>query len=124
MRVIAVVKITDSQVKSQIDINQNIEDSIRRKLHKWMQSILMAISDLIAGVLNKLSPKKEEKKAGKVKEKEPSVPLGYRPLFFHCWLCDGITKFACKNSIKHKRFKIDCARCGVENLVTVNSPKK
>lgn len=82
-----------------------------------MQSILMAISDLIVAVFSK--PEQQVK----VEESTDKVPAGYRPLFFRCWLCDGITKFACKNSIKNKRFKIDCSRCGVENAVSVATKK-
>lgn len=80
-----------------------------------MQSLFMAISDLIASLLYRVDD--VEVQATKDVEKSPE---GYRPLYFHCWLCKGITKFALKNSIKKKKFTIDCSRCGVENIVTVN----
>lgn len=72
-----------------------------------MQSILMAILDFLMSLFY----------TEKIESKE--VPLGYRALFFNCWLCDGKTKFACKNSIKKKKFTIECSRCGVENVVSI-----
>lgn len=82
-----------------------------------MQSILMAVSDLIASILNKMSPPKQE-------ETKSVAPIGYRPLFFHCWLCTGVVKFACKNSVGNRKFTIDCSWCGVENAVTVPPSRK
>lgn len=79
-----------------------------------MQSLFMAISDLIASFLYKVDA--IEVKAAPDVEK---APKGYRPLYFHCWLCKGTTKFALKDSIKNKRFTTECSRCGVENTVTV-----
>ena len=49
------------------------------------------------------------------------VPIGYKLLYFHCWLCDGITKFAYKIKPKKKQFTIECSRCGVDNVVTVQN---
>lgn len=81
-----------------------------------MQSIILAVYDLIISFY-----KPEEKPIDK--SVEPQVPKGYWSLYFKCWLCRGTTEFACKNSIKNKRFKIDCCRCGVENLVIVKKKK-
>jgi hypothetical protein len=81
-----------------------------------MQSLLMAISDLISSFLYKVDDVE-----AKPSKKTIEVPVGYRPLFFHCWLCQGKTNFALKNSIKKKKFTMECSRCGVENIVTVNS---
>jgi hypothetical protein len=80
-----------------------------------MQSLLMAVSDFIASFLYKYDVVEAKPEKG-----DREYPDGYRPLFFHCWLCKGTTKFALKRSIKKKSFKIDCSRCGVENVVTVN----
>jgi len=80
-----------------------------------MQSLFMAVSDFIASFITKIDDV-EVKPA-----KDERAPAGYRPLYFHCWLCKGTTKFALKNSIKKKKFTIECSRCGVENTVTVNS---
>lgn len=74
-----------------------------------MQSLFMAISDLLASLVLR-RPKNET-----------LVPVGYRSLYFHCWLCDGITEFACKSHITSRSFVIECCRCGVENLVTLQS---
>ena len=85
-----------------------------------MQSIFMAISDLIASLLYQhFYTKPYETKTAPIIEEE-KVPVGYRPLFFHCWLCDGTTKFACKSFAKKKKLTIECSRCGMENVVTVN----
>ncbi len=80
-----------------------------------MQSLLMAISDFIASFLHKYDA--VEAKPEKVVK---DCPEGYRPLYFNCWLCKGSTKFAVKNSIKRKKFMIECCRCGVDNAVTIN----
>jgi hypothetical protein len=77
----------------------------------------MAISDFIASFLYRYDP--VEMKPEKVRK---DYPDGYRPLFFHCWLCKGTTRFAMKNSIKKKKFTMECSRCGVENSITVNTP--
>ena len=77
----------------------------------------MAISDFICYFLPKQAEKVEPKPT------VSDVPPGYRPLFFHCWLCNGVTKFACKNSIKKKKFTIECSRCGIENVVSINVPQ-
>ena len=80
----------------------------------------MAISDLIAAVLCKFSPKKV-----KVQSKNIETALvGYRPLYFNCWLCTGKNNFACKKTIYDRKFKIECSWCGIDNLVTISAPKK
>lgn len=80
-----------------------------------MQSILMAVLDFLMSLFY-------TKKIESPKPKS-EVPLGYRALFFNCWLCDGKTKFACKNSIKKKKCTIECSRCGVENVVSIITPQ-
>lgn len=85
-----------------------------------MQSMFMAISDFISSFLYK-ADNIEVKAKGEVDKAVEKAPEGYRPLYFHCWLCKGSTKFALKNSIREKKFTIECSRCGVENTVTVNS---
>lgn len=81
-----------------------------------MQSLLMAISDLISSFLYSA-----DDVVAKPAEPAEQPPVGYRPLYFHCWLCKGTTKFAVKNSIRKKKFIIECSRCGVDNTVSVNS---
>lgn len=88
-------------------------------LNRWMQSILMAILDFLMSLFY---TKKIEVKPIEPKPKS-EIPLGYRALFFNCWLCDGKTKFACKKSIKKKKFTIECSRCGVENIVSITPPQ-
>jgi transcription elongation factor Elf1 len=79
----------------------------------------MAISDFIATLFKPKKINKVEAKPNDVVE----VPVGYRPLFFHCWLCDGTTRFAHKIKAKRRKFTIECSRCGVENAVTVIPPQ-
>ena len=83
-----------------------------------MRSLLMAISDFIARLLRKYDA--VEAKPTKPQPAVKDYPDGYRPMYFNCWLCKGSTKFAVKNSIKNKKFTIECSRCGVENAVTTN----
>ena len=78
-----------------------------------MQSILLAIYDLISNFI------KDNKK--EVLQKEDKVPAGYKPFFFYCWLCKGITRFACKKTIKNRTFTIDCSHCGIENSVIIEN---
>jgi transcription elongation factor Elf1 len=85
----------------------------------------MAISDFIVSIIYKTFPVKVYKKKAIVSKKSENIaPPGYWPLYFNCWLCSGVTRFACKESIIKKTFNIDCSWCGVENVVTVDREKK
>jgi hypothetical protein len=79
-----------------------------------MQSILMAVSDFLASLFHQKSYK------AKVKPVVEDDPMpGYAALYFKCWLCDGKTDFAYKKTTTKRAFTIECCRCGVDNLVTV-----
>ncbi len=78
-----------------------------------MRSLFMAVSDVIASLL--FGVKKVDPPI------EPKQLAGYTNLYFHCWLCDGKTDFAYKNASSKREFTIECARCGVENRVTLVS---
>jgi hypothetical protein len=108
--VILAIKISNSQVKSQGRSSDSQKERVI-DLNKWMRSILMAVSDTVASLIQELLDEK--------KIKGPAVN-GYTLLYFHCWLCDGRTDFAYKNTSQRKEFTIECSRCGVENRVTLS----
>lgn len=84
----------------------------------------MAIADFLAGLFyGNFRSKPLEQQIEKLATPEPEVPIGYKLLYFNCWLCSGPTKFACKPLKKDKKFNVDCQWCGVENLVSVHKEK-
>ena len=51
------------------------------------------------------------------------IPVGYKAFYFKCWLCTGRNEFACEKFTQEKNFTIECSWCGIENTVTVFTPK-
>ncbi len=90
-----------------------------------MQSYFMAIADFLAGLFcgNFYSKFIENKIEKSPIEQSETAPVGYKPLYFNCWLCTGENRFACKPLKKEKKFNMECKWCGVENLVTVQKEK-
>ena len=85
-----------------------------------MQSLFTAVSDFLAGILYGHYKVNTIVATPIPKVEENWPPVGYRSLYFNCWLCQGSTKFACKPLKENeKKYTIECSWCGVENVVTV-----
>lgn len=85
-----------------------------------MRSLFLAASAFTAGLLLGQTNSKKY-----LAEKRPSVALeGYIAYHFRCWLCHGQTGFGLKPCLDERLMKMDCSRCGVENVITVRASQK